>query len=64
MVRCVLKEGFMTLIVNQVSVSGNIPALPQASDRHVEIRLFDPFASPSGDGCTLFEDPQNLHLVG
>ncbi|KZV88781.1 glyoxal oxidase precursor [Exidia glandulosa HHB12029] len=27
------------------------------------IRIFEPCASPSGDGCTLFEDPENLHLA-
>ncbi|KAI0774655.1 glyoxal oxidase precursor [Trametes elegans] len=27
------------------------------------IRIFEPCASPTGDGCTLFEDPQTLHLL-
>ncbi|KAH9854783.1 glyoxal oxidase precursor [Lenzites betulinus] len=27
------------------------------------IRIFEPCASPTGDGCTLFEDPDNLHLL-
>ena len=27
------------------------------------IRLFDPCASPTGQGCTLFEDPMNLKLI-
>lgn len=26
------------------------------------IRIFEPCASPTGEGCTVFEDPQNLHL--
>ena len=26
------------------------------------LRIFEPCASPSGEGCTLFEDPPNLHL--
>ena len=63
MVRCVLMQGLMTLIVNQVSVAGNIPLNPLAYDGRMGIRLFDPCANPSGAGCTLFEDPQNLHLV-
>ncbi|KAI0832917.1 glyoxal oxidase N-terminus-domain-containing protein [Trametes gibbosa] len=27
------------------------------------IRIFEPCASPTGEGCTLFEDPDNLHLL-
>ncbi|CDO77228.1 Glyoxal oxidase [Trametes cinnabarina] len=27
------------------------------------IRLFEPCDSPTGDGCTLFEDPATLHLL-
>ena len=48
---------------NQVSVGGNIPVIPQASDGRMGLRLFNPCTSPSGDGCTLFEDPQNIHLA-
>lgn len=27
------------------------------------IRIFEPCASPTGEGCTLFEDPATLHLL-
>ncbi|KAI0076968.1 hypothetical protein K474DRAFT_1182017 [Panus rudis PR-1116 ss-1] len=27
------------------------------------IRIFEPCASPTGEGCTVFEDPANLHLL-
>ncbi|KAI0355513.1 glyoxal oxidase precursor [Trametes cingulata] len=27
------------------------------------LRIFEPCASPSGEGCTLFEDPANIHLL-
>ncbi|KAI0737817.1 glyoxal oxidase precursor [Daedaleopsis nitida] len=27
------------------------------------LRIFEPCASPTGEGCTLFEDPPNLHLL-
>ncbi|PIL37702.1 hypothetical protein GSI_01396 [Ganoderma sinense ZZ0214-1] len=27
------------------------------------IRIFEPCASPTGEGCTVFEDPVNLHLL-
>ncbi|KAI0037117.1 glyoxal oxidase precursor [Vararia minispora EC-137] len=27
------------------------------------IRIFEPCASPTGEGCTVFEDPENLHLA-
>ena len=27
------------------------------------IRILEPCASPTGEGCTVFEDPANLHLL-
>ena len=27
------------------------------------IRIFEPCASPTGEGCTVFEDPATLHLL-
>ncbi|KAI0364590.1 glyoxal oxidase precursor [Pilatotrama ljubarskyi] len=27
------------------------------------LRIFEPCASPTGEGCTLFEDPANIHLL-
>ena len=27
------------------------------------IRIFEPCASPTGEGCTIFEDPATLHLL-
>jgi len=46
-----------------VSVGGNIPAIPAALDGRMGIRLFEPCEDPNGEGCSIFEDPENLHLV-
>ncbi|PPR00143.1 hypothetical protein CVT24_008950 [Panaeolus cyanescens] len=45
-----------------VSVGGNIPAITAASDGRMGLRLFEPCDDPNGVGCTLFEDPETLHL--
>ncbi|KAF4617447.1 hypothetical protein D9613_006409 [Agrocybe pediades] len=45
-----------------VSVGGHIPANPAAIDGRMAIRIFEPCADPAGTNCTLFEDPENLHL--
>ncbi|EIW61172.1 glyoxal oxidase precursor [Trametes versicolor FP-101664 SS1] len=48
------------------SVGGDpdgFPGNPTIRPGTQAIRLFEPCASPSGDGCTLFEDPDNLHLL-
>ena len=50
-------------LFNQVSVGRNIPLNPQAADGHMGLRLFNYYNSPSGAGCTLFEDLQNIHLA-
>lgn len=47
----------------QVSVGGNIPAVTAAIDGRMGIRIFEPCADPNGVGCTLFDDPQTLHLA-
>ncbi|KAL1944356.1 hypothetical protein VTO73DRAFT_3541 [Trametes versicolor] len=38
------------------------PGNPDIRPGTQAIRIFEPCASPSGEGCTLFEDPVNLHL--
>ncbi|KAF8528732.1 glyoxal oxidase precursor [Gautieria morchelliformis] len=49
---------------SMVSVGGNnLPLIPQAQDGTMGIRIFEPCTSPSGAGCTLFEDPQTVHLA-
>ncbi|KAF8965988.1 hypothetical protein BDZ97DRAFT_2057679 [Flammula alnicola] len=45
-----------------VSVGGNIPAITAATDGRMAIRIFEPCADPAGLNCTLFEDPETLHL--
>ncbi|KAF8149331.1 glyoxal oxidase precursor [Crassisporium funariophilum] len=46
-----------------VSVGGNIPANPVALDGRMGIRIFEPCDDPNGVGCSIFEDPENLHLA-
>ncbi|KXN80836.1 hypothetical protein AN958_07199 [Leucoagaricus sp. SymC.cos] len=46
-----------------VSVGGHIPAIPQAQDGRMGIRIWEPCDDPNGVGCSLFEDPDNLHLA-
>ncbi|KAI0363190.1 hypothetical protein BV20DRAFT_172359 [Pilatotrama ljubarskyi] len=48
------------------SVGGDpnlFPGNPAIKPGNQAIRLFEPCASPTGDGCTVFEDPVNLHLL-
>ncbi|KAF9033576.1 copper radical oxidase [Panaeolus papilionaceus] len=45
-----------------VSVGGNIPAITAAEDGRMGLRLFEPCDDPNGVGCTLFDDPNALHL--
>ncbi|KAH9884941.1 glyoxal oxidase N-terminus-domain-containing protein [Cubamyces lactineus] len=48
------------------SVGGDpnlFPGNPAVHPGNQAIRLFEPCASPTGDGCTVFEDPENLHLL-
>ncbi|KAJ6501963.1 glyoxal oxidase precursor [Mycena sanguinolenta] len=48
-----------------VSVAGQpleSPGQPPADGR-MGIRLFDPCTSPTGENCTVFEDPANIHLA-
>ena len=51
----------------QVSVGGDprvFPGNPAIKPGgNAALRIFEPCASPSGEGCTLFEDPQHLHLL-
>ncbi|KAF9023852.1 copper radical oxidase [Rhodocollybia butyracea] len=52
-----------------VSLGGETPEIPAGEttapdgDGRMGIRIFEPCASPSGDNCTLFEDPATLHLA-
>ncbi|KAI0737793.1 glyoxal oxidase precursor [Daedaleopsis nitida] len=49
-----------------VSVGGDprgFPGNPAIHPGNQAIRIFEPCASPTGEGCTLFEDPENLHLL-
>ncbi|KAF7325763.1 hypothetical protein MKEN_00426800 [Mycena kentingensis (nom. inval.)] len=51
-----------------VSVGGNIPASRNVNDTgavdgRMGIRLFDPCTDANGEGCTVFEDLDNIHLA-
>ncbi|KAI9060002.1 copper radical oxidase [Trametes sanguinea] len=51
---------------SMASVGGDprgFPGNPAINPGNQAIRIFEPCASPTGDGCTLFEDPQTLHLL-
>ncbi|KAI8989902.1 glyoxal oxidase precursor [Trametes punicea] len=51
---------------SMVSVGGDpagFPGNPAIEPGNQGIRIFEPCASPTGDGCTLFEDPATLHLL-
>ncbi|KAH9854840.1 glyoxal oxidase precursor [Lenzites betulinus] len=39
------------------------PGNPTIENGLQGIRIFEPCASPTGEGCTLFEDPATLHLL-
>ncbi|KAI0080794.1 glyoxal oxidase precursor [Panus rudis PR-1116 ss-1] len=48
------------------SVGGDprgFPGNPDIRPGNQAIRIFEPCASPTGEGCTLFEDPATLHLL-
>jgi hypothetical protein len=44
-------------------VGGNIPKLPEAGDGRMGIRIWEPCDDPNGIGCSLFEDPETVHLA-
>lgn len=46
-----------------VSVGGHIPVISQAYDGRMGIRIWEPCDDPNGIGCSLFEDPETLHLA-
>ncbi|KAI0684372.1 glyoxal oxidase precursor [Earliella scabrosa] len=49
-----------------VSVGGDprgFPGNPAIHPGNTGLRIFEPCASPTGEGCTLFEDPANIHLL-
>ncbi|TBU23990.1 glyoxal oxidase precursor [Dichomitus squalens] len=49
-----------------VSIGGDpngFPGNPGIQPGQQAIRIFEPCASPTGEGCTVFEDPANLHLL-
>ncbi|KAH9854846.1 glyoxal oxidase N-terminus-domain-containing protein [Lenzites betulinus] len=49
-----------------VSIGGDpnlFPGNPAIRPGNQAIRIFEPCASPTGEGCTLFEDPDTLHLL-
>ncbi|KAL9715478.1 hypothetical protein Ac2012v2_002139 [Leucoagaricus gongylophorus] len=46
-----------------VSVGGHIPVIPQAYDGRMGIRIWEPCDDPNGIGCSLFEDPETMHLA-
>jgi hypothetical protein len=53
---------------SMVSVGGDptippFPGNPVPDTGNQGIRIFEPCASPAGDGCELFEDPATLHLA-
>ncbi|EIW61178.1 glyoxal oxidase precursor [Trametes versicolor FP-101664 SS1] len=48
------------------SVGGDprsFPGNPDIENGLQGLRIFEPCASPTGDGCTLFEDPATVHLL-
>ncbi len=50
----------------QVSLGGTPTENPQTVpdyDGQMGIRIFEPCLDPDGIGCTLFEDPDTLHLA-
>lgn len=50
----------------QVSVGGDpndFAGNPAPPTGNLGIRIFEPCASPSGQGCLLFEDPATVHLA-
>lgn len=44
-------------------MGGNIPKLPEAGDGRMGIRIWEPCDDPNGIGCSLFEDPETVHLA-
>ncbi|KAI0089706.1 glyoxal oxidase N-terminus-domain-containing protein [Irpex rosettiformis] len=51
---------------SMVSIGGDqnlFPGNPAIHPGNNAIRIFEPCASPDGEGCTLFEDPVNLRLA-
>ncbi|KAI0086255.1 glyoxal oxidase N-terminus-domain-containing protein [Irpex rosettiformis] len=49
-----------------VSIGGDergFPGNPDIQPGNSALRIFEPCASPSGEGCTLFEDPATVHLA-
>ena len=64
---CTIKKLFrLTNTLMKVSVGGDpngFPGNPGIQPGQQAIRLFEPCASPTGEGCTVFEDPVNLHLL-
>ncbi|KAJ7084085.1 glyoxal oxidase precursor [Mycena epipterygia] len=49
-----------------VSVGGNlnfVGGTSPGSDGRMGLRIFEPCASPSGEGCTLYDDPETVHLT-
>lgn len=53
---------------SMVSVGGDptepqFPGNPVPDTGNIGIRIFEPCASASGEGCELFEDPATLHLA-
>ncbi len=56
----------LTNALMKVSIGGDpngFPGNPGIQPGQQAIRLFEPCASPTGEGCTVFEDPVNLHLL-
>ncbi|KAJ7580142.1 glyoxal oxidase N-terminus-domain-containing protein [Mycena floridula] len=55
-----LSNGTMVSVGGQPVLN---PDLPYDKDGLMGIRIFEPCASPSGAGCTLFENPKTHHLA-
>ncbi|KAI0027649.1 glyoxal oxidase precursor [Vararia minispora EC-137] len=57
-------SGAMISNGTMVSVGGDLPRQSTfAQSGLTAIRIFEPCASPNGDNCTVFEDPQTLNLA-
>ncbi len=53
-------------LLSQISVGGDptgFPGNPTIQFGTQAIRIFEPCVSATGEGCTVFEDPANLHLL-
>ncbi|KAJ3717702.1 glyoxal oxidase N-terminus-domain-containing protein [Lentinula raphanica] len=58
-----ISNGTMVSVGGQMVESPPNVTVPPDADGRMGIRIFEPCEDPSGVGCTLFEDPETLHLA-